>query len=62
MPIWLLIVGGILLFFALLLAASIRVSVLVDDGETTLRIRYLFLRFDPLKERKPKKEKREKKP
>ena len=62
MPVWLLIVGGILLFFALLLAANIRVSVLVNDGETILRIRYLFLRFDPLKERKPQKEKREKKP
>lgn len=62
MPTWLWIVGGILLFFVLLLSASVRVFILADNGKVTLRIRYLFLSFNPLKQRKQKKEKKQKQP
>ena len=54
MPTWLWIVGGILLFFVLLLSASVRVFILADNGKVSLRIRYLFYSFNQMKQRKQK--------
>ena len=62
MPMWLWIVGGIFLLLALLLSVNVRVLLFAENGTATLRVRYLFLSFDPLKKRKPKKTKKKKEP